>query len=54
LLLRQIEAVEDARDALLAELADGPSHASQDGTARAAAQPSPVAPLMKLKGIGPA
>ena len=50
LLLEQIKAVEDARDRLLARLAES---RSQDATAPAEAQPSPVALLMSLKGIGP-
>jgi transposase len=53
LLLEQIGIVEDARDALLTELADGRSQASQKGAAAAATQPSPVALLMRLNGIGP-
>ena len=50
LLLEQIKVVEDARDRLLARLAES---RSQDATAPAEAQPLPVALLMSLKGIGP-
>jgi transposase len=50
LLLEQVKAVEAARDRLLARLAES---RSQDATAPAEAQPSPVALLMKLNGIGP-
>jgi transposase len=50
LLLEQIKAVEGARDRLLARLAES---RSQDATAPAEAQPSPVALLMRLNGIGP-
>jgi transposase len=49
LLLGQIKAVEEARDRLIAGLAES---RSQDATASAEAQPSPVAQLMSLKGIG--
>ena len=49
LLLEQIKAVEEARDRLIAGLAES---RSQDATASAEAQPSPVAQLMSLKGIG--
>ncbi len=45
-----MEAVEVARDALLAERVDGRSKATPDGTARAAAQPSPAVPPIKLNG----
>lgn len=48
LLLKQIAAVEEAREALLAGLAERRSEASY-----AAAPPSPAALLMSLRGIGP-
>lgn len=48
LLLGQIKAVEAARDRLIARLAE-----SGDQNASAKAQPSPVARMMSLKGIGP-
>jgi transposase len=50
LLLEQIAAVEDARDALLAKL--GQSR-DEERTETAGAAPSPVALLMRLRGIGP-
>jgi transposase len=50
LLLEQIKAVEDARDRMLERLAESQSR-SQDGPASAAAQPSPVAELARLRGI---
>jgi transposase len=50
LLLGQIKAVEAARDRLLARLAES---RSQRAPAPAEAQPSPVAQLISLKGIGP-
>jgi transposase len=53
LLLKQIAAVEEAREAMLAELADRRSQASHAASAPAVAQPSPAALLMSLKGIGP-
>ena len=50
LLLEQIRAVEDARDALMAELAQ---RGDEDRTESAGRAPSPVALLMSLRGIGP-
>jgi transposase len=50
LLLEQIKAVEDARDALMAELAQ---RGDEDRTESAGGAPSPVALLMSLRGIGP-
>ena len=50
LLLEQVKTVEGARDRLLARLAES---RSQDATAPAEAQPSPVALLLSLKGVGP-
>jgi transposase len=50
LLLEQIKAVEEARDGLLARIAE---RASPNAAAPAGGQPSPVAQLMSLKGIGP-
>ena len=52
LLLEQIAAAEAERDALMAELAGRRGQDSQDGPAAAAA-PSPVGLLTRLKGIGP-
>ena len=49
LLLKQIKAVEDARDRLLDRLA---GRAGMDAPAPAGAQPSPVAQLAGLKGLG--
>jgi transposase len=49
LLLKQIKAIEDARDGLLARLAEP---VSPNAAAPAEGQPSPVAQLMSLKGIG--
>ena len=56
LLLEQIAAVEGARDALLAAARRPPRPSSPEARASRAAprrQPSPVALLMSLKGIGP-
>lgn len=50
LLLEQIKTVEAARDRLLDRLAESQS---QDAPASAEAQPSPVALLMRVNGIGP-
>jgi transposase len=50
LLLKQIAAIEEAREALMAELAQSPN---EDRTETAGAAPSPVALLMSLRGIGP-
>ena len=50
LLLEQVKTVEDARDRLLARLAES---RTQDPTAPAETQPSPVALLMSLKGVVP-
>lgn len=52
LLLEQIGAVEDERDALMAELANRRNRKGQGATA-SAAPPAPVALLMSLRGIGP-
>jgi transposase len=49
-LLGQIKAVEDARDGLLARLANS---RSQDTPASAEAESSPVTLLLRRKGIGP-
>jgi len=53
LLLGQIKAVEAARDQMLDRLADSESRSQDAPPAPAEAQPSPVAQLMALKGIGP-
>jgi transposase len=57
LLLKQIKAVEGARDSLLCQLAESQSHSqeapmSQEAPAADQANPSPVARLMRLNGIG--
>jgi transposase len=50
LLLEPIKAVEEARDGLLARIAE---RASPNAAAPGGGQPSPVAQLMSLKGVGP-
>ena len=50
LLLEQVKTVEGARDRLLDRLVES---RSQDATAPAEAQPSPVALLLSLNGVGP-